>query len=112
MTEGAGFRVSKENVLQIGGAFAAEADRMAGRMVDHAGRLLTAPALGDPASDDFAVALNARLVYDEDSYVRRANSYVDELRGAARECANAARSYGFTDEQIESAMGDLGGRLD
>lgn len=88
--------------------------------------MLTSPALGDPASADFAIALNRRLVLDEDSYVNRAQGYVNELTGVAEQCAASAREYGHTDEQIawmqegpgsivltgaQSALSELGGAL-
>lgn len=108
---GAGFMVNRENVLQIGGAFAAEAARLRARLDEHEARMLTEPALGDPASADFADALNERLVYGADSYVSRARAYVDELDNVARQCAEAARDYGFTDEEIQAAMDGIGGSL-
>lgn len=83
-------RVPSEHAATISGAFADEADRMAGRLRAHAARLVTEPALGDPASRDFAAALNRLLVDGDDSYLRRAQRYVDELHAAARHCAALA----------------------
>lgn len=76
-------RVRRENAHEIGAAFAEEAERMARRLREHAARMVTEPALGDPASRDFAAALNQRLVHGEDSYLGRARRYVEELRVVA-----------------------------
>lgn len=109
--DGVGFMVNRENVLRIGGAFAAEAARFQARLAEHEARMRTEPALGDPASADFANALNERLVDGADSYVSRARAYIDELTGVAEQCAAAARDYGFTDEQVQATMKGIGGSL-
>jgi hypothetical protein len=106
---GSGFVVDKDNVLRIGGAFRDEAERLRRRVEGYAERMLTRPALGDPASQDFAAALNGRLVHDTDSYLNRARAYVAELRGVADQCAATALAYGYTEEQITAAFGGTGG---
>ena len=83
-------RVPAGHAATISRAFADEADRMAGLLRAHAARLVTEPALGDPASREFAAALNQRLVDGDDSYLRRALRYVDDLHAAARHCAALA----------------------
>jgi len=108
---GAGFTVGQDNVLQIGRAFVDEANRLQERLRQHSAAMVTQPALGDPASADFAGALNTRLVTAPDSYVNRAQAYIDELRRVAAQCAVAARDYGFTEEQIASAMSGIGAGL-
>ena len=108
---GDGFAVNRDNVLQIGGAFAVEARRMQDRLDGYRDRMITSPALGDPASGDFALALNRRLVLDDDSYVNRAQGYVDQLVGVAEQCAEAALAYGHTEDDVESMMRGLGGSL-
>lgn len=108
---GAGFMVNRDNVLQIGRAFAEEAARLQTRLNEYSGKMITKPALGDPASTDYAAALNRKLVGAEDSYVKRAQGYIDELNGVARQCAAAAQEYGYTDEQIGSAMRGVGDSL-
>jgi hypothetical protein len=105
---GAGFTVSRVNVLQLGRAFADEASRLQERLRVHSTRIVTEPARGDPASADFATALNAKLVRDPDSYLNRAQDYIDELTKLAEQCAAAAKAYGFTDGQIASAMSGIG----
>lgn len=108
---GDGFSVNRDNVLQIGGAFAVEAKRMQDKLDTCREQMITSPALGDPASGDFALALNRRLVLDDDSYVNRAQGYVDELVSVAEQCAAAALAYGHTEDDIESMMRGLGGSL-
>lgn len=108
---GAGFTVNRENVLAIGAAFAAEAARMQDQLTEYRDRMLTKPALGDPASGDFANALNQKLVLAEDSYANRAQDYIDVLHGVAAQCAEAAKDYGHTDEQVEAMMRGIGGSL-
>jgi hypothetical protein len=106
-----GRTISRDNVLQIGRAFADEASRLQERLRLHGKRMFTEPALGDPASVDFATALNARFVRDPDSYLNRAQDYIDELTKVAEQCAAAAKAYGFTDEQIASTINGIGARL-
>lgn len=102
---GGGIVVDEENVLEIGAAFLGEARRLAELVDALAGRMVTGPALGDPASADYAEELNQRLVVREDSYVARARGYVAELHGVARQCEASARAYGFTDDEIAAAFG-------
>lgn len=101
---GSGLTVNVDNVLAIGAAFHAEAERIDGLVETFAGQMVTAPALGDPASADYAAALSALLVHNPDSYVVRAREYVAELRGVAAECEASARTYGYTDEEIRTAF--------
>jgi hypothetical protein len=101
---GSGVTVHKENVLTIGAAFHAEAERIDGLVAAFAEQMVTRPAMGDPASADYAAALNQRLVHDPDSYVVRARAYVAELRGIATQCQESARTYGFTDDEIRTAF--------
>ncbi|GAB3435139.1 hypothetical protein [Actinophytocola sediminis] len=105
----AGFTVNEENVLEIGRAFEAEATRLADRLDRHSARLRTVAALGDPASRDFAPALNARLVEGDGSYVNRALAYVEQLRGVAEQCRASALAYGYTEDEVASAMRRIGG---
>lgn len=105
----AGFTVNEDNVLEIGRAFEAEAARMEQRLVRHGARMRTVSALGDPASRDFAPALNERLVDGEDSYLSRALAYVRELRGVAEQCRTSALAYGHTEDEVASAMRGIGG---
>jgi hypothetical protein len=107
----AGFTISRDNVLEIGRAFVDEADRLQGRLQQHRAAMFTQPALGDPASADFAGALNTRLVTAPNSYVNRAQAYIDELRRVADQCAAAAKDYGFTEERIAAAMSGTGASL-
>ncbi|HEX6354109.1 hypothetical protein [Actinophytocola sp.] len=108
---GAGFTVNRDNVLQIGAAFAAEATRLQDQLDEYRDRMLTKPALGDPASADFATALDQRLVWADDSYANRAQQYIDVLHGVADQCAKAAKDYGHTEEQVSSMMRGIGGSL-
>jgi hypothetical protein len=101
---GSGVTVHKENVLAIGAAFHAEAKRIEGLVGEVSAQMVTTPALGDPASADYAAALSQLLVHNEDSYVERARAYVTELRGVATQCEESARAYGFTDEEIRTAF--------
>jgi hypothetical protein len=108
---GAGFTVNRDNVLQIGAAFAAEAARLQDQLDQYRDRMLSNPALGDPASNDFAGALNEKLVMADDSYANRAQEYIDVLRGVADQCAKAAKDYGHTEEQVGTMMRGIGGSL-
>ncbi len=95
-------RMREENAHEISAAFAEEADRMAERLREHAARMVTEPALGDPASADFAAALNRRLGHGDDSYLGRARQYVEELRVVA---CTAKRAPGTTTATPETGIG-------
>jgi hypothetical protein len=102
---GSGFTVNRDNVLQIGKAFATEADRMADRLARYHQEMRTSPALGDPASGDFRNGLTAKLVGNTDSYLARAGQYVEALRSAATQCRAAALAYGYSEDEITSVFG-------
>jgi hypothetical protein len=108
---GPGFMVNEDNVLQIGKAFRTEAARLAKRVDEHSQRMITVPALGDPASRDFADGLNAKLVRNADSYISRAREYVTELEKAADQCKAAALAYGYTEDEISAGFSGTGGGL-
>jgi hypothetical protein len=76
-------RIRREDADEIGAAFAEEAERLARLLDEHAAAMVTEPALGDPASRDFAAALTQRLTHGPDSYLGRARRYVDGLRAVA-----------------------------
>lgn len=63
---GTGVVVHEETVLEIGAAFRTEARRLEDLIGALAGRMVTHPALGDPASADYAGELTLRLVEQED----------------------------------------------
>jgi hypothetical protein len=99
---------NRDNVLQIGALIQRKAEELQERVEYHARRMITEPALGDPASADGARVLNEKLVFATDSYANRARQYVRNLFDAVEQCRAAARDYGYTDEQIEAAFNNLG----
>ncbi|GDY30443.1 PE domain-containing protein [Gandjariella thermophila] len=103
-TGGATVTVNRDNVLRIAKLFQDEADRMSGRVAARREELTSRPALGDPVSRAMADVLNWKLVESADSYANRAGQYVDELYRTAAHLTAAARSYGYTDEDIVQAL--------
>ncbi|GGM65478.1 hypothetical protein GCM10012275_40050 [Longimycelium tulufanense] len=101
-------RVNKENVLQAAAAFQAEADRMLKQIDLRRSEMRFEPALGDPASTDVAQVLKLKLANGDESYIERALQYVDELQSTAQQLTEAAKSYGYTDEDIASALSAQG----
>ncbi|MCP2164116.1 hypothetical protein [Goodfellowiella coeruleoviolacea] len=97
--------VNKDNVLQVARIFADESDQLYQRIERRAEQMRSEPAWGDPVSEDMAEVLNELLIDAPDSYTARARQYAENLRLTADELVAVARSYGFTDEEIERALG-------
>ncbi len=67
------------------------------------------PCGGDPVSRDVAAAVTHRTLDGEDSYVAAFETWIQNLRDTAEGLKQAAREYGFTEEQIEASFRGGGG---
>jgi hypothetical protein len=66
--------------------------------------LIEAPGTDD-VSTKIAPAWNDLLLHKDDSYANRVQDYVRGLTNLAQQCAESAKTYGYTDEQIAAALG-------
>lgn len=101
---GAGFKVNKDNVLQIARAVQDQAKWLYMEIDACSRDMRTGPAREDPVSKDVAKALNWKLVDAPDSYVNRAIGYAEELSRAVEQMKAAARTYGYSDEEISATL--------
>ncbi|GAA2843410.1 hypothetical protein [Crossiella cryophila] len=100
----AGFKVNEDNVLQIARAVQDQAKWLYAEIDACSRDMQTEPARQDPVSKDVAKALNRKLVDDPDSYINRAIAYAEELSQAVEQMKAAAKTYGFTDQDITTAL--------
>ena len=101
---GPAFFVSRDEVLVKHAALLAEADDFQLFLDDTWDQLLMAPMGGDPVSQDVARAVTDRIRDAEDSYFTVCQQWVDNLYQAAEALVEAARQYGYTDEEIAASF--------
>ncbi|HEV2783634.1 MAG TPA: PE domain-containing protein [Actinophytocola sp.] len=99
------FTVTKDNVLAAAQIISTQADALDDKLRAAFGDLEVAPPGDDDVSTRIAPAWNDLLIYNEDSYANRIKAYIDGLRNLARQCADSAKAYGYTDEAIAVAFG-------
>jgi hypothetical protein len=102
------FTVTKDNVLAAAKIITTQADALEGMLRDSRESLRIVPPGDDDVSTRIAPAWNDLLVHNSDSYVIRIREYIDGLRNLANQCAESARAYGHTDEEIATVFGGQG----
>jgi hypothetical protein len=102
---GGTFKVNKDNVLQVAKLVQDAADQLRQKVDERASQMRTAPAMGDPVSEDVANVFNYKLIDAEDSYVNRAYQFVQNWYDTVDQMKKTAHAYGYTEEQIEGALG-------
>ncbi|MGO1053061.1 hypothetical protein [Crossiella sp. CA198] len=105
---GPGFKVNKENVLQMARETLDTARWLEDEVAACAKDIRMEPARLDPVSQDMARALNERFIGAPDSYINRGLEYVGTLRDAVEQMKAAAATYGYTDTEIKTALGTEG----
>ena len=99
------FTITPDNVLAAAQIIKAQADTLKEKLENAGGDLLVVPPGDDDVSTRVAPAWNDLLVYNNDSYANRIRQYVDGLHNLAQQCAESARTYGYTEEQVAAAFG-------
>jgi hypothetical protein len=101
----ASITVNKDNVLQaikiIHDALGTQTDRIT---QDLRGLRVIAPG-GDPVSVPAAVQWNQKLLTDDDSFRNRVWQYLASLQKLVENLSTSAKQYGYTDEEIATALG-------
>lgn len=98
------FTVNKDNVLAAARIIENQAENL-NRVLRINRRILRVrPPGGDDVSTRIAPAWNDRLIDDSDSYAERIQQYVAGLRKLAVQLGDAAKAYGYSEEQIEAAF--------
>lgn len=101
-------QVNSDNILQVRNAYLAQQQRLADavRTAQH-GRPLTGLAPGrDPISLDYAPVFGTKV----GTVVDRVRNHVEELREATNRLREAAREYGFTEDEIKQSFTDFRSR--
>lgn len=99
-------QVNPDNILQVRNAYLAQQQRLDDTLQD-ARRSRAAILPGrDPISIDYAPVFGSRV----DAVVDRFRAHVEELREATNRLGEAAREYGFTEDEIEGSFKDFRSR--
>lgn len=101
---GAGFVVSRDEVLAKRAALLAEAYDFQSFLDRIWDQLRMEPMGGDPVSHDVGKAVTYRIRDAEDSYFTVCQSWVNNLFHTADAMADTARQYGFTDDDIAASF--------
>jgi hypothetical protein len=103
----ASITVNKDNVLQAAKIIQDVIDSQSHRITDDFGRLaITAPG-GDRVSIDAANQWTEKLLTDDDSFANRVQQYLDGLQKLVDNLSTSARQYGYTDQEIATALGKV-----
>ncbi|KAA2260097.1 hypothetical protein F0L68_20430 [Solihabitans fulvus] len=101
------FTVNHDNVLQAAKVIQDQADQLQDlyrNSVDVLG--VNLPASADLVNKDIADAWNDRLLLADDSYGARVGQYITSLNKLTGQLRDAAKQYGFTEDEVTSALGD------
>jgi hypothetical protein len=102
------FTVTKDNVLAAGHIIEAQANALQDIWKEHVRKLIIEPPGADDVSTRMAKAWNDRLYNDDDSYRNRIKDYIVGLKKLAVQLGDAAKTYGYTEDQIAAAFGKKG----
>ncbi|APU17008.1 MULTISPECIES: hypothetical protein [Actinoalloteichus] len=108
---GVSFEVDPDNVLRIAAALRQEADELKDMLRNVQEGLRMEPMGGDPTSYEGAAAITEVLVDGERSYWNLTMQHANHLDAAAQQCAEAARGYGYTEDEITAALRPTGDDL-
>lgn len=100
------FTVNKDNVLAAGKIIESQVESLQDVWRDNFRELRIVPPGNDDVSVGLAVAWNARLVENDDSYRERVKDYVAGLRKLIVQLGDTAKAYGYTEDQIAAAFGN------
>jgi hypothetical protein len=99
------FTVTPENVLAAAKIIETQALALKDKLDAARSDLLVEAPGTDDVSTKIAPAWNDLLLHKNDSYANRVQEYVHGLIKLADQCAESAKAYGYTDDQIAVALG-------
>ena len=102
------FTVSKDNVLAAARIIDSQADVLQRLWTKRSRALRVEPPGDDDVSTRMAMAWNDVLFEDDDSYRNRIRDYIVGLRKLAVQLGDAAKAYGFSEDEISAAFGKTG----
>jgi hypothetical protein len=97
------FTVNRDNVLAAAHIIDSTADNLQETFRNSRNALVVQPPGNDEVSLAMAEAWSDVLLRDDDSYRNRIADYIVGLRKLAVQLGDAARAYGYTEEEIEAA---------
>jgi hypothetical protein len=98
-----GFKVDRNSVLKAATIVNGEIEKISEKLSAAISDLQI--DAGDEINKAIAKAWNSRLVEGEDSYAGRVKQYLKSLTDLVDQLRTAAAGYGYTDEEIEAALG-------
>lgn len=96
--------VNKDNVLEVRKTILAAAEDARERLNDLAPSLAVSPPASDQISQRAAAVWTANLLGNPDSHFKRLQQYVDNVIALGEQLGEAARQYGYTDEEISASF--------
>jgi hypothetical protein len=96
--------VNKDNVLAARKAVLEAVEEAEEKLRRLRNKLIIDPPAKDDISVAAATAWNRNLLTNEESHYNRLLGYVDKIRELGEQLGEAARQYGFTEEQIEASF--------
>ncbi|TWG08972.1 hypothetical protein [Saccharopolyspora dendranthemae] len=96
--------VNKDNVLAVRKTILAAAEEASERLNDLAPSLAVSPPAGDEISQRAAAVWTANLLGNPDSHFKRLQQYVDNVVALGEQLGEAAKEYGYTDEEISASF--------
>jgi hypothetical protein len=102
------FTVSSDNILAAGRIIESQATTLFELWKTRSRDLRVLPPGDDAVSERMALAWNDRLFEDDDSYRNRIRDYILGLRKLAVQLGDAAKAYGYTEDEISAAFGKTG----
>jgi hypothetical protein len=98
------FTVNKDNVLAAGRIIDLQADALQDLWLDSTRGMRIDPPGDDDVSTRMSLAWNDLLIGNDDSYKNRVREYIAGLRKLAVQLGDSAKSYGYTEEEIDAAF--------
>jgi len=102
------FTVDRDNVLAAGRIIEAQADALQKLWWKRSWDLRIEPPGDDDVSTRMAMAWNDLLYENDDSYRNRIKDYIVGLRKLAIQLGDAAKAYGYSEDEISTAFGKTG----
>lgn len=103
------FTVNHDNVLKAGRLIHDQAIHLERLYSDALATLrVTLPTGVDGLNQDIADAWNDRLVDNDESYGQRVWQYIVSLKNLGGQLQEAARQYGYTEDEVHAAFGSTG----
>jgi hypothetical protein len=99
------FTITKDNVLAAAQIIRTQAQALQDRLTDARDNMRIQPPGNDDVSVRIAPAWNDVLLDEEGSYANRVQQYLTSLNFLAEQCAQSAKTYGYSDEAIAAAFG-------